>query len=64
MNPDDYSGKGHETREAIQKAKRDKGTERGYTHYKNLRDEQLTDAFHYTLFQILQFHYGLMDFTF
>ena len=50
MNPDDYNGKGIETREAIQKAKRDNGPERGYTHYKNLRDEQLTDAFHYTLF--------------
>ena len=38
------------TREAIQKAKRKLGPKRGYTHYKNLHDEQLTDAFHYTLF--------------
>ena len=50
VNPDDYIGKGQETREAIQNAKRENGPERGYTHYKNLRNEQLTDAFHYTLF--------------
>ncbi|MEC7831213.1 MAG: aromatic ring-hydroxylating dioxygenase subunit alpha [Pseudomonadota bacterium] len=50
INPDDFSGKGLETREAIQNAKREIGPKRGYTHYKNLRNEQLTDAFHYTLF--------------
>ena len=50
INPDDYKGRGVETRDAIQNAKRKLGPERGYTHYKNLRNEQLTDAFHYTLF--------------
>ena len=50
INPDDFSGKGQETRVAIQIAKREIGPKKGYTHYKNLRDEQLTDAFHYTLF--------------
>jgi phenylpropionate dioxygenase-like ring-hydroxylating dioxygenase large terminal subunit len=50
LDPNEYSGKGFDTREAIQNAKRNLGPKRGYTHYKNLRDEQLTDAFHYTLF--------------
>ena len=38
------------TREALQKAKRELGVARGYGHYANLPDEQLTDDFHYTLF--------------
>lgn len=50
MDPADYKDRGNETREALQKAKRQVGPSRGYTHYEKLADEQLTDAFHYTLF--------------
>jgi len=31
-------------------AKRSLGSSRGFFHYEKLADEQLTDAFHYTLF--------------
>jgi phenylpropionate dioxygenase-like ring-hydroxylating dioxygenase large terminal subunit len=37
-------------RRILQAAKRRVGKKRGYTHYHNLPDEALTDAFHYTLF--------------
>ncbi|MBM4203870.1 MAG: aromatic ring-hydroxylating dioxygenase subunit alpha [Gammaproteobacteria bacterium] len=37
-------------RRILQDAKRRVGKVRGYTHYENLPDEALTDAFHYTLF--------------
>ncbi|MCP5178927.1 MAG: aromatic ring-hydroxylating dioxygenase subunit alpha [Pseudomonadales bacterium] len=50
LNPADFVGKGDETRAALQKAKRTLGPAKGYTHYDKLADEQLTDAFHYTLF--------------
>ena len=50
INPEGYKDKPEDTRQALQKAKRKVGIERGYTHYKNLRDEQFTDAQHYTLF--------------
>ena len=50
IDPSEFTGRGIDTREAIQKAKRELGGKRGYTHYDNLYDEQLTDAFHYTLF--------------
>ncbi|MCX2980181.1 aromatic ring-hydroxylating dioxygenase subunit alpha [Halieaceae bacterium IMCC14734] len=50
LNPDEFTKRGEETREAIQEAKRRIGPERGYDHYANMADEQLTDALHYTLF--------------
>ena len=50
LDPADFKGKPENTREAIQKAKRELGPGRGYGHYTNVPDEQLTDAFHYTLF--------------
>lgn len=50
LDPDDFVGRGEETRAALQEAKRRVGPARGYHHYANLTDEQLTDAFHYTLF--------------
>lgn len=50
LDPADFEGREYETREAIQKAKRERGKEKGYTHYENLRDDQLTDAYHYTIF--------------
>ena len=34
----------------MQQAKRRLGPSRGYSHYAKVPDEQLTDAFHYTLF--------------
>lgn len=50
INPADFAGRGHETRRALQLAKRQLGPARGYSHYEKLSDEQFTDAFHYTLF--------------
>jgi phenylpropionate dioxygenase-like ring-hydroxylating dioxygenase large terminal subunit len=50
LDPEDFHNRGEHTREALQQAKRKLGPERGYHHYNNLNDEQLTDAFHYTLF--------------
>ena len=50
LDPADFKGKPEATREALQQAKRALGPARGYTHYDRVPDEQLTDAFHYTLF--------------
>jgi phenylpropionate dioxygenase-like ring-hydroxylating dioxygenase large terminal subunit len=50
LDPLDFTGRGEETRAALQQAKRRVGAERGYTHYAKMADEMLTDAFHYTLF--------------
>lgn len=50
LDPDEFRHRGEETREALQQAKRERGPERGYDHYANMHDEQLTDALHYTLF--------------
>ena len=50
IDPSDYKGRPEDTREALQKAKRKLGPDRGYTHYDRIPDEQFTDAFHYTLF--------------
>ena len=50
LDPAEYKGRPEDTREAIQQAKRELGPDRGYTHYAKVPDEQLTDAFHYTLF--------------
>jgi hypothetical protein len=50
LDPDQFKGKPEETREALQKAKRELGPGRGYVHYEKIPDEQFTDAFHYTLF--------------
>lgn len=50
LDPADFTGRGRETRKALQQAKRKIGLGKGYTHYENLADEQFTDAFHYTLF--------------
>ncbi len=50
LDPADFAGRWGETREALQTAKRKLGPGKGYTHYDKLTDEQLTDAFHYTLF--------------
>lgn len=50
IDPADYKGRPEDTREAIQNAKRKLGPDLGYTHYATVPAEQLTDAFHYTLF--------------
>jgi phenylpropionate dioxygenase-like ring-hydroxylating dioxygenase large terminal subunit len=51
LNPDDFrGGREFETREALQKAMREKGPKMGYAHFDNLRDHQLTDTYHYTIF--------------
>ncbi len=50
LDPNDFKGHPEKTREALQAAKRRLGPERGYSHYANVPTEQLTDAFHYTLF--------------
>lgn len=50
LDPADFRGRPEDTREALQEAKRRLGPDRGYSHYPKVPDEQLTDAFHYTLF--------------
>lgn len=50
VDPEEYKGRGEDTREALQKAKRTLGPERGYDYFENINDDQLTDALHYTLF--------------
>jgi phenylpropionate dioxygenase-like ring-hydroxylating dioxygenase large terminal subunit len=50
IDPNDFNGRPEDTRVAIQQAKRELGPSKGYSHYANVPDDQLTDAFHYTLF--------------
>tara|TARA_A100001037_G_C15152167_1_gene640148 strand:- start:4564 stop:5955 length:1392 start_codon:yes stop_codon:yes gene_type:complete len=50
LDPADFKGNPEATRKAVQDAKRQLGPGRGYTHYAYVPDQQLTDAFHYTLF--------------
>ncbi|MBX3707584.1 MAG: aromatic ring-hydroxylating dioxygenase subunit alpha [Pseudomonadales bacterium] len=50
LDPEAFVGREREIRPALQQQKRKLGPARGYTHYDNLRDEQLTDFYHYTVF--------------
>jgi len=50
LDPAEYKSRLEDTRPALQDAKQKLGPDRGYTHYANVPKEQLTDAFHYTLF--------------
>ena len=50
INPEDYQGRAQEGRDALQKARREKGPERGYKYADKLTDHELTDQFHHTLF--------------
>ena len=50
LDAKDFEGREFETREAIQQKMRELGPERGYHHFANLRDHQLTDTYHYFLF--------------
>ncbi|HEU4427382.1 MAG TPA: aromatic ring-hydroxylating dioxygenase subunit alpha [Myxococcota bacterium] len=45
-----FRGREEEARLALQQQKRRLGPARGYAHYEKLRDEQLTDFYHYTVF--------------
>jgi len=64
LDPENFTGRPDDTREALQEAKRSLGPEKGYTHYSAVPNEQLTDAFHYTIFPILRYRSGLTAFTF
>lgn len=55
LNPDEYHGRAGDVRLAVQQQKRKLATERGYEHYGNLSDDQLTDYYHYTLFPNMSF---------
>lgn len=50
LDPEDFHGRGEDTREALQLARRRLGPQRGYHYFDNLNNSQLTDAYHYTLF--------------
>jgi len=50
LDPEDFRGREREIRLALQQAKRELGPGRGYIHFDNMRDEQLTDFYHYTIF--------------
>lgn len=50
LDPETFSGREREIRAALQQQKRTLGPARGYRHYDRLRDEQLTDFYHYTVF--------------
>ncbi len=50
LDPVAFKGDPEATRGALQAAKLKLGPERGYTHYAKVPEEQLTDAFHYTVF--------------
>ncbi len=50
LDPADFTGRGRDTRAALQQAQRKHGPDKGYAHYRNLADAQFTDACHYTLF--------------
>jgi hypothetical protein len=50
VDPAQYKGNPEGTRAALQAAKRRLGPARGFSHYAKVPNEQLTDAFHYTLF--------------
>lgn len=50
LDPNEFAGRERDIRRALQRQKRQLGPQRGFDHYDNLRDEQLTDFYHYTLF--------------
>lgn len=49
LNPEDFRGRMHDLREALQQQKRRLGAEKGYD-YSRFDDAMLTDNWHYTLF--------------
>jgi phenylpropionate dioxygenase-like ring-hydroxylating dioxygenase large terminal subunit len=50
LNADDFVGREREIRPALQQAKRELGPQRGFEFWNDLRDEQLTDYYHYNIF--------------
>ncbi|WP_156680998.1 aromatic ring-hydroxylating oxygenase subunit alpha [Sphingomonas profundi] len=54
LDPDDFKGRMHDLREALQKQKRLLGAEKGYD-FSRYDDVMLTDNWHYTLFPNLSF---------
>ena len=54
LDPEDFKNDPHAMREALQKARREQGEEKGYD-YSRFQDAQLTDHFHYTVFPNLSF---------
>lgn len=54
LKSEDFKDDPHTLREALQRAKREKGTEKGFD-YSKFNDAQLTDHFHYTLFPSTSF---------
>ncbi len=50
LDPGEFKGREREIRPALQQAKRELGPDRGYEYFDKLRDEQLTDFYHYTIF--------------
>ncbi|HKY82407.1 MAG TPA: aromatic ring-hydroxylating dioxygenase subunit alpha [Sphingobium sp.] len=54
LDPDDFKGRMHDLREALQKQKRLLGKEKGYD-FSSYDDNMLTDNWHYTLFPNLSF---------
>ncbi|MEM9712713.1 MAG: SRPBCC family protein, partial [Actinomycetota bacterium] len=50
LDPQEFAGREYETRTSLQSRMRELGPERGHGHYEHLRDEQLTDAYHFNVF--------------
>jgi hypothetical protein len=50
LDPETFRGRERDIRPALQQQKRRLGPARGHVHYDRLRDEQLTDYYHYTVF--------------
>ena len=54
LNPDDFRDNPHSIRAALQKAKREKGAEKGFD-FSRYNDNQLVDHYHYTIFPNMSF---------
>ncbi|WP_185267074.1 aromatic ring-hydroxylating oxygenase subunit alpha [Halopseudomonas xiamenensis] len=50
VDAEEYRGRDHEARLALQQARRKLGPQRGYTQYDNMTDDELTDQMHHTCF--------------
>jgi len=50
LDPEEFRGRERDIRPALQAKKRELGPGRGYEYFNDLRDEQLTDFYHYTVF--------------
>ncbi len=50
LDPKEFSGRSRDGRIALQKKRRELGPQRGFVHFANYSDDELTDFFHHTLF--------------